>query len=1173
MPPKKIAAATGNANDYQLLDAKTHVLLRPDSYIGSIAAERQLLWTWTAGNMIKAEVDYNPGLLKIVDEMFTNASDHVLRQKELAVTAANTDRKINVVKTIKITIDRATGEFTVFNDGDGIPADIHPEHNVYMAELIFGNVFAGSNFDDNQQRKWGGKNGIGAKACNIFSKSFTVRTVDATKKVLYEQTFRDNMTIKDAPAVTKYTKVPFTEFMFTPDYARFGTRGLTDDMYAVVSRRVYDLCAITGDEVKVYFNGEKLECKNFERYIDYYIGKKTECPRVYKAFNADWEVGVACSNGGFEHITLVNGLHTVKGGRHLDYVVKQIVDAITELVKKKKKITVKAQDVKNNLFVFIKCTIANPSFDSQTKETLTTPVAKFGSKCEIGEDFVAKLLTPDFLERLADANAVENAKALKKIDGKKSAKVYGIEKLDDANMAGTANSSECTLILTEGDSAATTAVSGLAVVGRDKYGVFPLKGKILNVQDVTPDKITGNKEIENLVKIMGLKFGKTYNATSIKELRYGRVLMMTDSDVDGSHIKGLFFNLINTLWPSLIKIDGFISSMLTPIVKARRGTEVVSFYNLTDYKAWTVQMQAQRGGGGGGGGAWNIKYYKGLGTSDSKEAREYFRDLNTVNYAWSGEASREKLDLAFNKKRPDDRKRWLDTFDREKTLDYKQKHVAFDEFIDYDMSFFSHADNERSIPRLLDGLKPGQRKILYCSRKRNLKSEVKVAQLSGYVAEHGAYHHGEVSLQQTIVKMAQDFVGAANIQLLLPCGQFGTRLQGGEDSASARYIFTRLNPLTSAVFPDADDAVLTFMEDDGQLIEPEYYVPVLPMILVNGTSGIGTGYSTNVPCFNPLDIVARLRSMVNARENGTDVADAVGNFEEMVPWYNGFTGAIVKDEKGHYCSRGKWTVTSANVVEITELPIGTWTQDYKVSLEKMVAEEGPLKDYENQSTEKDVRFVLHFHPGKLDAMLHVSATSKTCFDAVFKLQTTKGLSLSNMHLYDEHGAIRLYDSVQAIIDAFFKVRWELYGKRKDHMLAALRRAVVICDAKVRFITEIIAEEFTVFNVKRADLENTLGELEYPEDCEGDGGYDYLIKMPIYNLTQEKKNALMKDAEAKRATLAQLEAKTIGALWNDDLVNFETAHTEFLAYRASADDGADAGPVEKKKRVIKSKAAK
>lgn len=1147
MPPKKAAGAA--ASDYKLLDAKEHVLLRPDSYIGSIASERQSLWTWSASEerMVKTEVDYNPGLLKIVDEIFTNASDHVLRQKAASVVA---EKKIALVKTIKIDIDRTNGVFTVFNDGDGIPAEVHPEHNIYMAELIFGNVFAGSNFDDTQQRKWGGKNGIGAKACNIFSTSFTVRTVDAGKKLLYEQTFRDNMTVKEEPKVTKYTKVPFTEFIFKPDYERFGVTGLTDDMHAIVSRRVYDLCAITGDEVKVFFNGAKIECKNFERYVDFYIGKKTEYPRVYRAFNADWEVAVANSDTGFEHVTMVNGLNTVKGGRHLDYVIKQIVDAIAELVKKKKKITVKPADIKNNLFVFIKCTIDNPSFDSQTKETLTTPVAKFGSKCEIGEDFVAKLLSPEFIEKLSDANAADNAKTLKKMDGKKSAKIRGIEKLEDANMAGTAESAECTLILTEGDSAASTAVSGLAVVGRDKYGVFPLKGKILNVQDVSPEKITANKEIENLVKIMGLKFGKTYDATSVKDLRYGRVMMMTDSDVDGSHIKGLFFNLINTLWPSLIKIDGFMSSMLTPIVKARKNSEVVSFYNLTDYKAWAL---ANAGG-------WTVKYYKGLGTSDSKEAREYFRDLNTVTYAWSGDASKEKLDLAFNKKRPDDRKRWLDTFDREKTLDYKQRSVAYDEFIDYDLSFFSHADNERSIPRMMDGLKPGQRKILFCSRKRNLKSEVKVAQLSGYVAEHGAYHHGEVSLQQTIVKMAQDFVGAGNANLLSPCGQFGTRLQGGEDSASARYIFTKLSGIATPLFPEADDAVLTYLEDDGQSIEPEWYAPVLPTVLVNGIQGIGTGYSTTVPCFNPLDIVGRLRVMIRAR----DTSEAAPAFDELVPWYNGFKGVIAKDDKGAWTSRGTWNVIGANKVEITELPVGTWTQDYKAFLESMaMSESTALKDYDNQCTEREVRFVLHFQPGALEPLL--SGSDKGSFDSVFKLCTTKGLSTSNMHLYDENGHIHLYESAQQVINAFFEVRWGVYEKRKAHLLNALRREVVICDARVRFITEVIAKTVVVFDVKKAAVESVLAERGYPEDG---GSFDYLIKMPIYNLTLEKKEALMKEAANKRQMLVELEAKSIARMWGEDLDVFEKAYGEFLeAQKATAED-VDAPQKTKKKRVAK-----
>ena len=192
--------------------------------------------------------------------------------------------------------------------------------------------------------------------------------------------------------------------------------------------------------------------------------------------------------------------------------------------------------------------------------------------------------------------------------------------MDDANFAGTRKSHLCTLILTEGDSAKSMAIAGLSVVGRDKYGVFPLKGKMLNVRDASIKQITNNQEITNLKKIIGLETNKKYK--DIKSLRYGKVMIMTDQDHDGSHIKGLFLNMIHSEWPELLKL-GFVVCMVTPIIKAIKGNRIKSFYTLTDYNQWKETVNVSQ---------WKIKYYKGLGTSTSKEAKEYFQDLKINEY-------------------------------------------------------------------------------------------------------------------------------------------------------------------------------------------------------------------------------------------------------------------------------------------------------------------------------------------------------------------------------------------------------------------------------------------------------------------------------------------------------------------------------------------------------------
>ena len=382
--------------------------------------------------------------------------------------------------------------------------------------------------------------------------------------------------------------------------------------------------------------------------------------------------------------------------------------------------------------------------------------------------------------------------------------------------------------------------------GRDFYGVFPLRGKLLNVKNAPAAQVGANAEISNLKRILGLKSGVDYAALAAAKaggrawpLRYGRVLIMTDQDVDGSHIKGLLANVFHTSWPALLRL-GFVSTLVTPIVKAtpRRGAAApLLFYNLTDYEAW-------RGAHARYASTHRVKYYKGLGTSTAAEAKDYFGpQKRLMRFDWGGDACERALDLAFNTARADDRTAWLQAYDRSRVLDATRAEATFGDFVHDELIHFSHYDVHRSIPSVVDGFKPAQRKVFFACKKRRLRDEIKVAQLGGYVSEHAAYHHGETSLHGTIVNLAQNFVGSNNAELLQPSGQFGSRLQGGADAASPRYIFTKFSEFASLLFPDADAPLYTPLEDDGLKIEPAYYVPVLPTVLCNGAKGIGTGWS------------------------------------------------------------------------------------------------------------------------------------------------------------------------------------------------------------------------------------------------------------------------------------------------------------------------------------------
>jgi DNA topoisomerase II len=1107
-----------NTNDSSIvkLDHKTHILKLPDTYIGSIEQTLEQLWCIDRNNedgihFIKKEIKYIPGKYKIFDEIIVNALDQYIRTNE------NNGCK-DKVKNIKITIDKDTGEISVYNDGEGIKIDIHPTEKVYNPELIFGHLLTSTNYNENQLKHVGGKNGYGAKLTNIFSTKFLIDTCDGNK--LYSQTFQNNMSIKNDPIITKNRTKQFTKISYIPDFKKFNITGLTDDIINIMEKRAYDMAACT-NQASIYLNGTKINCNSFEKYIDYYIGSKSDTPRAFEIVNNRWSIGVALNTDEyFDSISFVNGINTIKGGKHVDYILNQITKKMVEFISKKKKITLKPNFIKDNLFLFINCTIDNPSFNSQTKEFMTTNKDKFGSKCIITDKFITQMSKIGIIERALEQYELKNSKNLKKNDGKKQNRLKGIPKLEDANFAGTKKSNQCTLILTEGDSAKSMAMAGMSIIGRDKYGVFPLKGKILNVKDISNvKKIMDNSEISNIKKILGLQSNKIYK--DVSELRYGNILVLTDQDEDGSHIKGLLFNLFESLWPTLFNSPGFIKSMLTPVIKIRKGGKEKQFYSVKDYDKWILKNDTK---------GWTTKYYKGLGTSTPKEAKEYFKQLKIVDYTTTGEEDLKALNMAFSKQEnsANERKTWLSTYNKNNTLDYSNKNVSINNFVNQDLKHFSNSDNIRSIPNIIDGLKPSQRKVLYCCIKRKLDKEIRVAQLAGYVSEHGAYHHGEASLQGTIINMAQDYVGSNNINLLDPIGQFGTRIMGGKDSAQPRYIHTKLCGITHKLFNKLDNSVYNYNNDDGISIEPIYYVPILPMILINGAVGIGTGWSTDIPNFNPFDILVNIKNYLNDKP-----------FNIMKPYYNKFKGPIEKIDDNIYISKGIYEVHKNKLI-IKELPIGMWTDNYKNFLESITVDNknGSKKQliryYNSYSTDIDVHFEIFVNMDEddfNDLKVFDNKLKMTKLEKMFKLTTN--INLTNMVLFDKDNNIKKYNNVNEILDEFIGIRLEYYDKRKHYILDVLDKEINILEIKIRFIMEFIENKIIINNRTKINIIEQLETNKYPKDSESDN-YDYLLKMPIYNLTKDKIDEFNDLLNKKKNEYETLKVKTNKILWLEDL---------------------------------------
>jgi DNA topoisomerase-2 len=1114
----------------------------------------------------------------------------------------NLKSKATAIKLSENGRDDDEGYIEIMNDGHGIDVYMDPTHKIYTPEMILGNMLSSSNFDDSEERVIGGQNGIGAKASSVFSKFFSVETVDSIRKIRYYQEFSNNMSKKSKPILEhKYKKKAFTRIRFKPDYERFGCKDLSDDMYSLMLKRAYDVCALTPPDVKVFLNGTQLQVKDFDSYTKLYLAKsakeqvryytklcsskcetcqeicidKTEsrvsrckkCQGTCDKCLGRWEIVLAESppDTGFDQISFVNGIWTIRGGKHVEYIVNQVTKKFLDMAKSRKRKgieNVKSQYIKENIHVFIKAVISNPNFDSQSKENLVTPMAKFGSRFDIPEKAIEKLYKSSILDRLLSLNDADVDKLAKKTDGKKDLHIH-VQKLSDAKIAGSKRSNEAILILTEGDSAKTMAITGLSALDkdeRDKYGVFPLKGKLLNVNDVSTSKIHANEEISNIKKIMGLESGKEY--TNTDDLRYGHIMVLCDADVDGFHIKGLLFNVFGALWKTLIKQDAFFKTMLTPMIKVwkksgKKKIQIKDFYNFTDFENW---LESNNNGKG-----WESKYYKGLGTSSDPESKEYFRNPKIIDYVWTDSDCTESLDLAFNKKKANNRKTWIEAYDRNVVPDYTSETMSFKDFINKELIHFSVYNIERSIPSLCDGLKKSTRKILFACFKRNLKKEVKVAQLSGYVSEQAAYHHGEMSVQEAIIGMARNFIGSNNINVLCPNGQFGSRLSGGDDHASPRYIFTQLCNITSKIYRKEDlfGDIIEYLEDDGQSIEPRYYLPIIPMVLVNGALGIGTGYSTDIPCFNPKEIITYLKRMLEGKE----VIDKI----VLEPYYRGFDGKIIEDtsnpSRKKYISHGIWEQMGESRIEIRELPIGVWTSDYKEFLENY-RQKNPkvLKIINDNCSNTKVNFVLDFGYRTLTKELLGK------FETEFKLTSPRGLSLTNMHLFNADGQIKLYKTVDDIMTDFYTNRLAGYSRRKDSMIKHLKDKIKYMNAIVAFIIAVNEKKLDLRNISRVEIEEYLEKHKYPkkgskdkikkeeddDDKDDDkdnkddvkekgkdkgnkkdeGNWDYLTHMPVYNLTLEKKKKLVEELKEENEILIEIEEQEIEDMWLDDLEELE-----------------------------------
>jgi DNA topoisomerase-2 len=1108
---------------YTELSEIEHTLHRPDTFIGSVQQEKKKS-QWVVDpdetSIKQRDVIYSEGLIRIFMEIISNVIDNKWRSDQMGLTC----------RVIKVKVDIESGKTTVTNDGNTIPIEIRGENGKYLPEIIFGRFRVSSNYDDSENRKTSGRNGLGSKVCNIFSKSFTFSTVDRHTKKSYKQVWTNNMKKCTKPTIrSSVSKEPYTTIEYIPDFQRFGQEKYTQDDISVIKKYTYDVSVLTG--IPVSFNGVKAPIKKLIDYAKlHYMGECTH--REYLLFES-MDSRVVVSRGDvdsyiFSHQSFVNGIKTSQGGvgvnKWYECVFRPLVGAINK--KLKSKLTI--GDVSKYFHMFIVTEIDNPTFSNQSKEKLVSPDLDTPT---VSDTDIKKMMKWQFMDEILKLIDVKNKMSSHKTDGKKR-RFVKVANYDQANKAGSSKSHECTLILCEGNSAKTYAVDGISSKGldgrkgRDYFGVFAMRGKILNVKNANNKQIDDNVILQDIKKILGLRVGTDYSIDkNMSELNYGRVIILCDADCDGHHIKGLLINFFTTLFKSLVKRNGFLISMETPISRVtipKRGEFL--FYNHKKYEEFMKKKENQDVG-------VKVKYYKGLGASTKSEIRETFGEV-IVSYKFD-KGSEPSLNLAFCKKQSDKRKKWLADYDTNgnsltiETPTPIRLDQSITDFINYTFIHYSIDDCHRSIPCVWDGLKEGQRKIMYSIFKKNTGGvsggTIKVAQLAGYVAEHSGYHHGENNLIDTLVKMAQDFVGKNNISYLYKDGQFGSRLQGGKDAANGRYIFTKLEGVVKKLFRQEDFPIYNYLEDDGVVIEPEYYVPVIPTILVNGcTAGIGSGWSCSIPNYNPKDIIKWcLRKCRN---------EVVEDFI-LKPWYKGFKGDIITNEDTSVTitTRGIFTKVpggrSGKVIYIVdELPIGVWTDNYKEYLEKLV-ETKKIKSFNNYSTPETVRF---------EIIPKCDSSFKFDYD---NLRLTSKISTSNMVTFKKKNKLHHYKDVYSILEDFSKERLKTYSIRKNYIINKLEIELEFKRNKHKFISKVCDGSIVIFREKEEKIIEKLDDLDFKKIK---NGFDYLLNISVSSFTEKNVNSLQKSIESLQNDLSCVKSKTEIHMWESELMELELA---------------------------------
>ena len=1047
---------------------------------------------------------------------------------------------------------------------------------------------------------------------NVFSTFFEVQCADPITGKKLTQSYNNNARERSEPRITSYrNKTGFTKVTFRPDLERFDYKIETNgDFIGLLGLYVLEIAAMTAlpvtfgviydqaDEEIVTEDSSKhsgkieqrFHLKSFEKYaLFFYPKSKTalitvtstgdECVIVESHITPQSEIPDGLEQP--RHLSFVNGIKTKDGGVHVDAWSAVLFSAFVRAFNARKSknglvLKTTAKEVYPYLTLFIRTEVDKPSFDSQTKDRLNGPDYLFGNRGELKEQIdliVKKMMKWDFVNLLEEKLTAKTDRGKTK---KAKKRISMGDKAQDANRAGR-EPEKCTLYIAEGLSAKAMVVRGISTLpaGQDFNGVFAVQGKFISVVNASPSEISSNNEANALKEMINLRLGVDYSKDeNFATLRYHKVRLTTDMDDDGIHIRGLLISFFYTLWPELFD-RGFVDSLSTAVTKVsfadKKSTQL--FYSNPEYRRWYDQSGAKLK-------IAESKYLKGLGSINPKDVPGYFSDPKIVSYFAEGD-EKEYMELGFDDNKADERKDWLlrdmqpaDEAVAENEADETEfvydGELGLSTFVDQQLIIYHRMALRRALPNYIDGFKESQRKAFYAIRLRKYKKTKDLEKVMGAVKEATGYHHGGASLVGTIRGMAVRYPGSNNIALLQDDGEFGTRLVGGKDAASSRYIATALEEIATLIFPTIDDSLVENIIEDDEPAEYKFFLPVICMLLVNGAEGIASGFSTSIPNHDPKEIVRWIRAWLKGED--------LSRLPKLVPWYRGITGPItleksikksevfdrfrtkgilIECKKGCTVKIGKDKCKGENGWwHITDLPVGKWTAPFKEYLEYLESGSSTTKrwkklenrcitDFRDYSTVNLVHFMIKPVVGRTSA---VDDWIPDIDETLKCLQTTK--SLNNMVAIDENNYPTRYLSAESILEKWCPKRLEYYGKRYDHILTSFQQELKILSNRYRYVKAVVDGDLSMHQDDDAlEKEMTkigLEKMKIGEKTESTQvSFEYLLSMQMRSMTVRKLEELAKEKNLITLKITAHQTKTPSDLWMEDLDHFDAGYQRYL----------------------------